>query len=157
MTRTADDWFREYGESHQNRFNKIMHWICVPTIVLSLIGLLWSIPMPSAVREMSPLINLGTITIVVSMLFYLRLSGPIALGMFLFAAAMVGAIFAYQQAELVPLWIASVALFVVAWIGQFFGHAVEGKKPSFFKDLQFLLIGPAWLLHFLYRRWGIRY
>jgi uncharacterized membrane protein YGL010W len=53
-------------------------------------------------------------------------------------------------------WIAG-ALFVFAWVFQFAGHEVEGKKPSFFKDLQFLLIGPAWLMHFLFRRLGIPY
>ena len=42
-------------------------------------------------------------------------------------------------------------VFVLAWIGQFIGHLIEGKRPSFFKDLQFLLIGPAWLMAFVYR------
>ena len=51
----------------------------------------------------------------------------------------------------------AAAVFVVAWIGQFIGHAIEGKKPSFFEDVKFLLVGPAWLLHFVYRRAGIRY
>jgi uncharacterized membrane protein YGL010W len=51
----------------------------------------------------------------------------------------------------------SLGIFVLAWIGQFIGHHVEGKKPSFFKDLQFLLIGPAWLLGFLFRLAGVRY
>ena len=55
------------------------------------------------------------------------------------------------------LWLISIGVFVAAWIGQFYGHKVEGKKPSFFKDLQFLLIGPAWLLHFVYRKLGIPY
>jgi uncharacterized membrane protein YGL010W len=53
--------------------------------------------------------------------------------------------------------LAAAAVFVVAWIGQFIGHAIEGKKPSFFEDVKFLLIGPAWLLHFVYRKAGIRY
>ncbi len=56
-----------------------------------------------------------------------------------------------------PLWVISLAIFFVAWVGQFYGHKVEGKKPSFFKDIQFLLIGPAWLMHFIYKRLGIPY
>ncbi|HWG31443.1 MAG TPA: Mpo1-like protein, partial [Steroidobacteraceae bacterium] len=56
-----------------------------------------------------------------------------------------------------PLWITSLTVFVVAWIGQFVGHALEGKRPSFFKDVQFLLIGPLWLLASAYRRLGLRY
>jgi uncharacterized membrane protein YGL010W len=46
----------------------------------------------------------------------------------------------------------SIAVFVVAWIGQFIGHKIEGKKPSFLEDLRFLLIGPLFVLGFLYRR-----
>ena len=56
-----------------------------------------------------------------------------------------------------PLWASSLAIFVIAWVGQFIGHKIEGKKPSFFEDLQFLMIGPLWLLGHLYRKFGIRY
>jgi uncharacterized membrane protein YGL010W len=59
--------------------------------------------------------------------------------------------------DVAPLWLVCVIIFVVAWIGQFYGHKVEGKKPSFLKDIQFLLIGPAWLMHFIYRKLGIPY
>jgi uncharacterized membrane protein YGL010W len=64
--------------------------------------------------------------------------------------------FIVQWAE-VPLWMVSLVIFFVAWIGQFYGHKIEGKKPSFLKDIQFLLIGPAWLMHFIYKRLGIPY
>ena len=55
------------------------------------------------------------------------------------------------------LWQACLALFVVGCIFQFVGHKIEGKKPSFFEDIQYLMIGPAWLLSFIYNRLGIRY
>lgn len=158
MKKTADQWFSEYGESHQNFFNEIVHWICVPTIVLSLIALLWSIPVPESVREISPLLNFGTLMIVLSMLFYLQLSIPLAIGMLIFSCLIVGAIWAYEQAAPgLELWVTAIIIFVVAWIGQFIGHKIEGKKPSFFKDIQFLMIGPIWLLHFVYRKLGIPY
>jgi uncharacterized membrane protein YGL010W len=51
----------------------------------------------------------------------------------------------------------SVAIFIIAWIGQFYGHNIEGKKPSFLKDIQFLLIGPMWLMSFIYKKWGINF
>ncbi len=51
----------------------------------------------------------------------------------------------YYLGQFLPLLTTSLAIFVIAWIGQFYGHKVEGKKPSFLKDLQFLLIGPAWV------------
>jgi len=50
-----------------------------------------------------------------------------------------------------------LAIFVLSWIGQFIGHKIEGKKPLFLDDLKFLLIGPIWLLHFLFKKAGIRY
>ena len=49
-----------------------------------------------------------------------------------------------------------LSIFVIAWIGQFLGHKIEGKKPAFFKDLQFLLIGPLWLLSFIYNKLNIK-
>jgi uncharacterized membrane protein YGL010W len=64
---------------------------------------------------------------------------------------------ANELSRIVVLWQVCLALFIVAWIFQFIGHKIEGKKPSFFKDLQFLLIGPAWLLSFIYQKVGIRY
>jgi uncharacterized membrane protein YGL010W len=78
-------------------------------------------------------------------------------GMMLIATLMVaGNYFILHYAPL-PLWAVSLIIFTGAWIGQFVGHKIEGKKPSFFKDLQFLLIGPAWLLSFIYRKIGITY
>ena len=56
-----------------------------------------------------------------------------------------------------PVWKSSLILFCAAWVGQFIGHKIEGKKPSFLHDVVFLLIGPAWLMHFVYRKLGIRY
>ena len=154
-------WFDEYGESHQNGFNKFMHWICVPSIFFSLIGLLAAIPhaflsdlVPTA---MAPYTHFGTLLIVFGLLFYLRLSFSMFLGM-----AAVSALTLWGVANLVawdigPLWLISLLIFAIAWVGQFIGHKVEGQKPSFFQDLQFLMIGPAWLLGFIYRKVGLPY
>ena len=64
---------------------------------------------------------------------------------------------AYNELVSFPLWQSSIIVFVLAWIGQFYGHKIEGIKPSFFEDLQFLMIGPAWLMSFIYNKFGIRY
>lgn len=154
--KSADQWFAEYGESHQNHVNKLIHWICVPAIVFSLIGLLWSIPRPDLMVELSPWVNWGTLFIALAMVFYLLLSWPLAVGMLLVSIAVAWGNAALAGLE-TPLWQVSLAIFVIAWIGQFIGHKIEGRKPSFFKDIQFLLIGPAWLLGFIYRSFGIRY
>lgn len=154
--KTADEWFREYGTSHQNPTNKMIHWICVPAIVFSLVGVLWSLPRPDAFAQVSPWLNWGTAFVALAMIYYVALSWPLAVGMVVVSALVVLGNHALSELE-TPLWQISVAIFVIAWIGQFIGHRIEGRKPSFFKDIQFLLIGPVWLLGFIYRRLGLRY
>lgn len=159
--KTMQQWLDEYGESHQNSFNKLMHWICVPSIFFSVIGLLWSIPseflsshFPTAI---APYVNFATLVLLLGLIFYLRLSFGMFLGMLAVSVAVVAGVRALEAAQIAPLWLISLIIFVVAWIGQFWGHKVEGKKPSFFKDLQFLMIGPAWLLSFIYNKIGLKY
>lgn len=154
--KTINEWFDEYGESHRNRINKLIHWVCVPVITFSVLGILWSIPVPAAMAEVSPLLNWAVIFSLLAGVFYLRLSRPVFLGMAALTVALLALCYAIDRSGLSLLW-TSVIVFVVAWVGQFIGHKIEGKKPSFFKDMQFLLVGPAWLLGFVYRRLGIRY
>mgnify|MGYP001027866939 CR=1 FL=1 len=159
--RKVDQLFSEYGESHQTRFNKIIHYICVPAIVFSIVGLLASIPVGGLFQGILPdtmlgYANLGTILIIFSMLFYLRLSLPLAVGLLFFSAFVLWG--NYQiAASGAPLWLVSAVIFIVAWVFQFIGHNHEGKKPSFLKDVQFLMVGPAWIMGFIYRKWGIKY
>ena len=154
--RTVNQWLSEYGESHQNPLNKRLHWICVPIIVLSLVGLLWSLPVPSAFREVSSLLNWGTLLLLFAVLYYFAMSWSLALGMALFVAIVISLVTALDRLPW-SLWMTCLSLFVVSWIGQFIGHHYEGKRPSFFKDVQFLMIGPLWLLSFIYRKLGIPY
>jgi uncharacterized membrane protein YGL010W len=128
----------------------------VPIIVVSLTGLLWSIPVPQSFAAISPLLNWGTILLALGVLYYFSMSLSLALGMVAFVLLVMVCIIGLRQLPW-PLWASCLALFVIAWIGQFIGHHYEGKKPSFFKDVQFLMIGPLWLLSFVYRKLGIRY
>lgn len=157
--RKIDALLSEYGESHQNSTNKAIHWICVPLIFFSVVGLIWSIP-PEPVQallgEGNPYANWATITLILVIAYYITLSVSLTVGMALFGLICIVVIQMIAAAGL-PVWMVSIIIFVVAWIGQFYGHKVEGKKPSFFKDLQFLLIGPAWLMHFVYKQLGIPY
>jgi uncharacterized membrane protein YGL010W len=154
--RTLSDWLGEYGTSHQNPVNKLLHWICVPLIVLTLCGLFWSLPVPGLFSSISPWLNWATVFTGVALLYYLALSPALAAGM-LVSFVLVLLVTQWLSTLPWPLWVTSLAIFVVAWIGQFIGHAVEGKRPSFFKDVQFLMIGPLWLLAAAYRRMGLGY
>ena len=156
MTRKIDALLAEYGESHRNPVNKLVHWICVPVIFWTIVALFWSIPVPSAFTGV-PFLNWATIFLALAMVYYLVLAPRLAVGIILYCLLCIWLVVLYQAAFALPLWKFAVALFVLAWIGQFWGHKVEGKKPSFFKDVQFLLIGPAWLLGFVYKRLGIAY
>jgi uncharacterized membrane protein YGL010W len=155
--REVSDWLDEYGDSHRSPTNKRLHWICVPVIVWCVIGLLWSLPVPDVMRELGPGVNWAGITVFVALLYYGMLSLPLAVGALPVFLLMLWSIHGLARAAWAPVWLVCTAVFVVAWIGQFIGHAIEGKRPSFFKDVQFLLIGPLWLLADLYRRLGIRY
>ncbi len=157
--RKIDALLSEYGESHQNSTNKAIHWICVPLIFFSIVGLIWSIPssfLQSLISD-NPYINWATLLLAITLLYYLALSVPLFFGMLVVAAICSLAANYLSQNFDIPLWALSLGIFVVAWIGQFYGHKVEGKKPSFLKDVQFLLIGPAWLMHFVYKKLGIPY
>ena len=154
--RSIHQWLDEYGESHQDPVNKRIHWICVPVIVLSVIGLLWSLPVPAAFRDVSPALNWAVLLAMAAVVYYFVLSLPLGLGAGAALALLLMAAAGLDRLE-TPLWAISLALFILAWIGQFIGHHIEGRKPSFFKDLQFLLIGPLWLLAAAYRAAGLRY
>ena len=158
--RKIDNLLSEYGESHQNPTNKLIHWICVPLIFFSLMGLIASIPsgvLSSVFGEGSMYANWAAVILALALIYYMTLSIPLTIGMLLFALACLFFINQLVLLNIAPLWLVSLGIFVAAWIGQFYGHKVEGKKPSFFKDVQFLMIGPAWLMHFIYKKIGIPY
>lgn len=128
--KTINQWFDEYSESHQNKTNKAIHWVCVPTILFSIIGIL---------AHFSALLT--ALLLLLSFVFYARLDLVLAVAMAALLVVMAWLIYT------LPVGVGFyIGLFVLAWIGQFYGHKVEGKKPSFFKYLQFLLIGPVWCM-----------
>ena len=141
--RRIDDLLGQYSESHLNHTNERIHMVCVPLIVFSLMGLIWSLHPLAAVAASAA-----------ALAWYFQLSRPFALGMLAMTVAMLGVLWALPPLTVLP---ASLAIFVLAWIGQFIGHQIEGKKPSFLDDLRFLLVGPLFVLGFLYRRLHLRY
>jgi uncharacterized membrane protein YGL010W len=141
--RTIDTLLAHYSESHRNPTNETIHVICVPAIVLSLLGMLWWLHPAVAVA-----------VVVASLVYYQKLSRPFAAGMLVMVLVMLGIIAALPPISVLPL---SIMIFVLAWAGQFIGHLIEGRKPSFIDDLRFLLIGPLFVLAILYRRFNVAY
>ena len=148
-------YFEIYGESHQNFINKLIHWFCVPLIFFSIIWLTYFIKL-TFLSSLIPnyLCNLAFIIILFGVMFYLYYSIQIAIGMFLFSVLNYYIIYSISNVnfEILP-----VLIFIFSWIFQLIGHKIEGKKPSFLEDIFFLMIGPAWLLSFIYDKIGIKY
>ncbi len=145
-----------YSQSHRNPLNKRIHWLCVPLIMFSLLGMLWSMPWPAMYANRFIALNWAWVCIGLSLLYYVSLSLRLAAGMLLVSVMMAVVLFGLDEL-LFPLWQISLAVFVIGWIGQFIGHSIEGQRPSFFEDLRYLLIGPLWVIAFLYRKMGIDY
>ena len=150
--RKLDRLIAHYEEFHQDETNRLVHFICVPLIALSLIGLLWCIKIPTTLGdELSFTLNAGAIFIVLASVYYLFLSFGSLAGM-LFFGLVASLLCISVEASPLSLFVTSLTVFVMAWVGQFIGHGIEGKKPAFTEDLQFLLVSPAWLLDALYRK-----
>lgn len=144
----------EYGESHKNKINIMIHAVAVPAIYFVTLGLLWSLPTPYFLDYFD--VNWAHLAVIPALYYYFKLSGPIGAAMTLLSIASFFGIKLLETLSM-PLWQICVAIFVVMWILQFVGHHVEGKKPSFFKDIQFLLIGPAWWWGHWLKRLNINY
>lgn len=149
--KSINQWLSEYGESHQNPTNKMVHFVCVPVIFFTVVGLLYCIPLYTVSGYQ---ITVAHATLLFVTVYYGLLSVPLSIGMLLYGVVCLLLCHTIQQAT-GQLLLVSVGLFVVAWIVQFWGHKVEGKKPSFLKDLQYLMIGPAWIMSFLFKKIGL--
>ncbi len=154
--RDLNYWLDEYGASHQNLTNKLIHWVCVPIINWTVVAFLWAIPFPGGLQSESVPLNWAVIGIILAQIYYFRLSAKLGTGLLLFNLLLLWLTSIIDATSAWPLWQIALVVFVLAWIGQFIGHMVEGKRPSFFKDVQFLLIGPAWLISFLFRSLGAK-
>src|ERR1043165_1253334 len=129
--KTATQWLREYGESHQDKTNKTIHWICVPTIFFTIVGLLYCVKLPVYIGP-SMQLNGGIILVLLVTAYYVSLSRTIWLGMLLFGCLCLGLCYLIEALIPYPLWAVCVMLFVIAWIGQFYGHKVEGSEEHTF-------------------------
>lgn len=140
--RRVDALLAHYAESHRDPRNEAIHCVAIPLIMLSLVGLLYAAHPWVAYAFLAA-----------SGVYYARLSLVFLVTMTVISAILVLLVRAMGEA-LVPL---CGAIFVLAWIGQFVGHKLEGRKPSFLEDLQYLWVGPLFVLSLLFRKLGLRW
>ncbi len=142
--KSIQEWLALYSENHQNKTNILIHWLCVPLIYWSISGMLFMITMPFVGNLAIPVFILVT-------LYYFLLSRTIWAGILIFNLICLAASWwIYIQMFESSLYL-FLFVFSLAWIAQFAGYKIEGRRPSFFKDIQFLLIGPAWLMAKIYK------
>jgi len=143
----------EYSASHKNPTNKLIHWFAVPAIYWSVFALIWALPAPAAFPDG---LNWALIALIGAQIYYLLLSPRIGWAM-LVANLLIWWLTQWIAVNVEqPIWLLALAVFVIAWIFQFVGHKIEGKKPAFLTDILFLLVGPAWCVNFLLGRFGVR-
>jgi len=156
--RKIDLLFAEYAASHQNKTNKAIHWICVPLIFWTIIGFISLIPAPHFCISLFGCISIASlIAITLVSVYYFNLSWRISIFMIFIMLLLEHLTYAINIYFGRNSWIVYLTVFIITWIFQFIGHKIEGKKPSFVKDLQFLMIGPIWLLHFVLKKMGLKY
>jgi len=155
VERPIDRWFEHYSADHRNAANQRIHVVAVPAILVSVVALLWCIPVVGTWFRPG---LWGALAMFAAWMFYNRASRKLGYGMLVVCVALAWAMRALQ-AEIgsQQLAIMAAVVFVVAWIAQFVGHRIEGRRPSFLTDLTYLLIGPAWVLAKLYRKLGWSY
>ena len=146
--KSLNEWLEEYGESHQNKTNILIHKLCVPLIFVSIYFILFSIPFPF---EKTMYAHWANVVYIFALIFYFKLNVKVGFGFLIFGfllalLSFLAWVFWFYLSERAMLRY-SLIVFVISWIGQFIGHKIEGKKPSFRKDLQFLLIGPFWVVY----------
>ncbi len=153
MKQSIQDWLDSYSADHQHPTNRLLHWICVPLITWCVIAALWSVPVPGMVGRRG---FWAAMAMVMAFAWYWKHSHRLGAALLLAFVAM-GALSELLALRLgvVNLRYVVLVVFVVAWIGQFVGHRIEGRRPSFLTDLSYLLIGPAWLMVKLLRRLGM--
>lgn len=152
--RSMRAWLDSYSQDHQRSINRLLHWICVPLIVWSILALLWTVPVPASLLRPGAW---AILALVLAFAWYWKRSHRLG-GALLLALAMLALICAGLFEWLGPQRLRPIAagVFVVAWVGQFVGHLFEGRRPSFFTDLAYLLVGPAWLMDKLLNSLGLK-
>lgn len=154
IARPVDRFFAAYSADHRDATNQLLHVLCVPAIVWSLLALVYCIPL----GEGAPTGLLAAVLAVVAVGFWCWLSLPLGLGTGLAMAVAFWSVAALHAAlGSGGLAVVGAVVFVVAWVGQFIGHHIEGRRPSFFTDLVYLMIGPVWVLAKAYRKASLAY
>lgn len=152
----TDRWLSEYGDSHRQVCWPLVYWPAVVLLVVGTVGMLWSLPVPGEFRSISPLLNWGSAFLMAAVVYYFIISVALAIGMLPFVLGVTG-IEMWIEASDLSLAGVSLGLVLVALAGLYAGQRSNGGLAALFRDVQLMMIGPAWLLANVYRKLGIPY
>ena len=150
----TDRWLSDYGDSHSDIRNPGIYWLSVPLLVLGTVGILWSLPIPGEFARISPVLNWGSVFLMAAVVYYFIISIPLAIGMLPFVVGITGVQLWLEESSWSLLGISSGVL-AISVAGLYLGHYKKGGFRAVLRDIQLMMIGPAWLLANLYRRLGI--
>ena len=151
-----DQWLIEYGENHRDINNHGLYWLAVPMLIVGIIGLLASLPIPEAFIKISPFLNWGIVFLAVAVVYYFIISVSLAIGMLPFVLGVATLTSWLKNFDYLLIW-TSVGLTFIAVLGLWLGQYTRGGIRAVLQDIQLLMIAPMWLLSNLYRRLGIPY
>jgi len=144
VTSRLQHYFDDYAEAHRTKGNKLCHSVGIPSITMTLLGLLGSLEIAGGLTQ-SEMIRLdgGTLLLGFAILWYLYLDWKIAIPFGLFGYGL------YLIGRSIPtpwLW----GIFVAGWVFQYIGHIVyEKKSPAFYRNIMHIFVGPLWI----FSRW----
>ncbi len=147
-----DDWLSRYEKTHDDLDNPVVYWAAIPMVIVGMTGLLWALPAPGEFFEISPLLNWGSAFLMVTAIYYFIISLAIAIGLLPFLLGL-AAIQMWLTNHGFPVNGVAIGLLVAGIVGLALGR--NGSPRAVVQDLQLIMIGPAWLLSVLYKRFGI--
>jgi hypothetical protein len=150
----VQSWLTEFGERQAQARFPAVYWLSLLLLLIGTVALLWSLPVPEAFREISPALNWGTAFLMAAAVYYFIISLPLGSGMILFVLG-VAAVQTWLAGLSVPLAYTGSVITGVATAGLFFGHYGTGGIFAVLRDIQLVMIAPAWALSRVYRRLGI--
>ena len=151
-----DGWLKHYEETHQDLTYPVIYWAAVPMVVVGTVGIFWTLPIPDEFFEISPLLNWGTAFLMAAAVYYFIISVSLAIGMLPFVLGLASLQLWITNSQYPALGVAT-GLFVAGVVGLALGRRGHGGVMAVLQDLQLMMIGPAWLLATIYRRFGIPY
>ena len=151
-----DKWLSDFDANHRNIINASIYWPSTLLLLIGIVCLFACLPIPHEFIEISPILNWGSLLLLVAIVYYCIISIPLAIGMLPFIS-IIFVLQVYLQNITEYALIISILLTVTSVVGICTGYNKEERLKLVLKDIQLVIIAPLWLLSLTFRRLGIPY